>query len=130
LRTQLTLMIAPVLALVACNSEPQPRDTGPKIAVRSAEQDALHQLNALDLSIALKRAIQTSGYSCGRVENAGFVAAHENLDMWTASCSEGRDWAIFAGPDGSAQVRDCVDVPRFGLPECKVSKQPKAAPTG
>jgi len=27
-------------------------------------------------------------------------------------------------------VRDCVDVPRFGLPECKVSKQPKAAPTG
>lgn len=130
MRTQLIWMIAPLLALGACNSEPRPRDAEPKIAVRNAEQDALHRLNALDLSIALKRAIQTSGYSCKRVESAGFVAAYKNLDMWTASCSEGRSWAIFAGPDGSAQVRDCVDVPRFGLPECKISKRPEGTPTG
>jgi len=130
MRTQLTLMIAPALALAACNSEPQPRDTGTKIAVRSAEQDALHQLNALDLSIALKRAIHASGYRCQRVETAGFVQGHENLDMWTARCSEGRNWAIFAGPDGSAQVRDCIDVARAGIPECRITKQPKDAPAG
>ena len=64
---------------------------------------------------------------CKRVESSGFVAKHKNLDMWMAKCAEGRDWAVFAGPDGSAQVRDCVDVPKVGLPECKISKQPKAA---
>jgi len=130
MRTQLAVTIAPLLALAACGSEQQPRDTEPQIKVRSAEQDRLHQLNALELAIALKRAIHASGYTCKRVETAGFVAPHKNLDMWMASCSEGRDWAIFAGPDGSAQVRDCVDVPRFGLPECKISKQPKAAAIG
>ena len=30
--------------------------------------------------------------------------------MWTARCADGRDWAIFVGPDGSAQVRDCKDL--------------------
>ena len=33
---------------------------------------------------------------------------------------------IFAGPDGTAQVRDCGDVARFGLPECKVGTKPDA----
>lgn len=127
MRKRTSGMIASLVALAACGSEQQPRETGTKIAVRSAEQDRLHQLDELNLAIALKRAILASGYSCDRVETAGFVQAHENLDMWTATCSEGRQWAIFAGPDGSAQVRDCVDVPRFGLPECKISKQPKAA---
>lgn len=128
MRTQLTWMIGPVLALVACGSEQQPRETEIGIAVRSAEQDRLHQLNEPDLAIALKRAIHASGYTCKRVESAGFVDVYKNLDMWMASCSEGRNWAVFAGPDGGAQVRDCVDVPRFGLPECKISKQPKPAP--
>ena len=128
MRTQLTWIIAPALALAACGSEPQPRDAEPEIKVRSAEQDRLHELNELDLSIALKRAILAAGYSCKRVETAGFVAPYKNLDMWTATCSEGRQWAVFAGPDGGAQVRDCVDVPRFGLPECKISKQPAKAP--
>ncbi|MBA2772268.1 MAG: hypothetical protein M3428_06680 [Pseudomonadota bacterium] len=130
MRTQLTLAMAPLLALAACGSDPQPREADPKIAVRSAEQDRLHQLAEPDREIALKRAILAAGYPCKRLEKAGFVAKHENLDMWMATCSEGRDWAVFAGPDGSAQIRDCVDVPRFGLPECKVSKQPARAPSG
>lgn len=120
--------IAPLLALAACGSQPQPRDAEPQIRIRSPEQDRLHQLGEIDLAITLKRAIYAAGYACKRVETAGFVAAHENLDMWMASCTDKRDWAIFAGPDGSAQVRDCVDVPRFGLPECKISKQPVTAP--
>lgn len=121
---------AAVLALAACGSEPAPRDSAPKIEVRSAEQDRLHQLPEADLQIALKRAIQDSGYRCQRVEQAGFVAKHENLDMWTASCSEGRDWAIFSGPDGSAQVRDCVDVAKAGLPACTISAAPKTDAAG
>ncbi len=130
MRTQVTIALAPLLALAACSSETQPREAATNIAVRSAEQDRLHQLAEPDLAIALKRAILDSGYRCQRVERAGFVAKYKNLDMWRARCSEGREWAVFAGPDGGAQVRDCVDVPRFGLPQCKVSKQPPAAATG
>jgi hypothetical protein len=125
--TQKMLVLVPLIALAACGSETQPRDTGTNIAIRSPEQDGLHKLAEPDLEIALKRAILDAGYKCQRVESAGFVSKYKNLDMWMASCSEGRDWAVFAGPDGSAQVRDCVDVPRFGLPECKVREQPVAA---
>ena len=127
MRTRVMLAVAPLIAVAACGSDPQPRDTGTKIAVRSPEQDGLHKLAEPDLEIALKRAIFAAGYRCQRVESAGFVAQYKNLDMWMATCSEGRNWAIFAGPDGTAQVRDCIDVPRFGLPECKISKQAPAA---
>jgi hypothetical protein len=49
--------------------------------------------------------------------------------MWSVHCSEGRDWAIYAGPDGSAQVRDCVDVAKFGLPKCEIREQPAGSLT-
>lgn len=125
MRNRLVLTIGCAL-LAGCGSgeQQQGREAAePAIAVRSAEQDQLHKLNTLNLSIALKRAIVSAGYRCQRVENAGFVAPYKNLDMWTATCSN-REWAIFAGPDGTAQVRDCGDVARFGLPECKVSRKP------
>ena len=128
MRNLLVLTIG-CLAVAGCDGgEPRPaadNAAAPAIAVRSAEQDRMHQLNELDLSIALKRAIVSAGYRCQRVEDAGFVAKYKNLDMWTATCSN-RQWAIFAGPDGTAQVRDCGDVARFGLPECKVEKKPDA----
>lgn len=126
-RTLLTLPLA-ALALAGCNnSQPQEQQANKTIRVRGAEQERLHQLGAFDLAIALKRAIYDAGYTCKRVTDAGFVAQWKNLDMWMAHCTDGknaRDWAIFTGPDGSAQVRDCKDVPASGLPECKISKQP------
>lgn len=130
MRQQLIVGAISLLALAACGSDPQPRDSSPRIEVRSDEQDRLHQLAEPDLAIALKRAILASGYRCQRVEEAGFVAKHENLDMWKAGCSDGREWAVFAGPDGSAQVRDCADVARAGLPECVISKQPPGEAAG
>lgn len=115
------------LALSSCG-EPQQQQARP-IKVRSAEQNQLHQLDALNLAIALKRAIYDAGYTCKRITDAGFVAEWKNLDMWTAHCvyDSGTpvDWAIFAGPDGSAQVRNCKDVPGSGLPLCKIVKRPK-----
>ena len=81
---------------------------------------------AANLAIGLKHAIYDAGYSCKRVDNAGFVGEYKNLDMWTAHCAydnkSSRDWAIFAGPDGSAQVRDCKDVAQFGMPACVIKK--------
>ena len=126
---RLLTLILGVLALAACGENaPPPGQT--KIKVRSTEQNQLHQLDAINLAIGLKRAIYAAGYTCPRVADAGFVAEYENLDMWMARCTDGkqtRDWAIFAGPDGSAQVRDCKDVGATDLPDlpkCEIKKRP------
>jgi len=131
MRTRLTIALG-AFALAACN-EQQPAQTTnePTIKVRSSEQDQLHQLDALNLAIALKRAIYDAGYTCKRITDAGFVGTYKNLDMWMAHCvyqsGEPRDWAIFAGPDGSAQVRDCRDVEATGLPKCEMKQRPKGS---
>ena len=117
-----------ISALTACN-EQAPQANQPKIKVTGPEQQRLHQLDALNLAIALKRGIYDAGYTCKRITDAGFVGTYENLDMWMAHCEYDRgtprDWAIFAGPDGSAQVRDCKDVPGTGLPDCVIKQRPK-----
>jgi len=121
--------IGACLALAGCN-EPQPQNQS-KIKVRGAEQDRLKQLDAFNLAIGLKHAIYDAGYTCKRVTDAGFVGEWQNLDMWMAHCvydnGAPRDWAIFAGPDGSAQVRDCKDVPGSGLPGCVIKRRPRGS---
>jgi hypothetical protein len=120
-----------LLALGGCDSQDQgAANSTREIRVQSDEQKQLHQLNALNLGIGLKRAIYDAGYACKTITDAGFVGEYKNLDMWMARCTDGkqqRDWAIFAGPDGSAQVRDCRDVPGTGLPDCVIKQRPKGA---
>ena len=120
-----------VLALSACDEQPQQATNRTPIKVRSNEQNQLHQLDAMNLAIGLKRAIYDAGYTCKRVTDAGFVGEYKNLDMWMARCiydsKQTRDWAIFAGPDGSAQVRDCKDVDATELPKCEIKKRPKGS---
>lgn len=125
------LAVLGTAVLAACNQQRAANQAQPTgtINVRGAEQEQLHKLTALNLSIALKRAIYDAGYTCSRVTDAGFVGAYQNLDMWEARCAEGkqaRDWAVFTGPDGSAQVRDCKDIPGTGLPNCEIKQRPKA----
>lgn len=113
--------------LAACGSggDPQqPASNQPQIAVRSAEQDRLHQLSDMDRDIGLKRAILDSGMRCRRVVRSGYVTEYNKLSMWVAECDDKRSWAIFVGPDGSAQVRPCADMARFNLPECRISSDP------
>ena len=116
------------LAVAACG-DTSPAPEQPTIKVRSSEQNQLHQLDALNLAIGLKRAIYDAGYTCKRITDAGFVVEWKNLDMWMAHCiydnGSAVDWAIFAGPDGSAQVRDCKDVDATQLPKCEIKKRPK-----
>jgi hypothetical protein len=123
------ILLAGGLALSACNSQPQGNTT--HIKVRGSEQEQLHELDAYNLAIGLKRAIYDAGYTCKRVTDAGFVGEYKNLDMWTAHCvydnGSSRDWAVFAGPDGSAQVRDCKDVAATGLPACVIKQRPKGS---
>jgi hypothetical protein len=126
------LSIALLGALAACgDNSQQAAKTQPTIKVQSEEQKQLHQLDAFNLAIGLKRAIYDAGYTCARVTDAGYVGTYKNLDMWTAHCvyktGKPRDWAVFAGPDGSAQVRDCKDVQASGLPACKINERPKGS---
>lgn len=129
MRNTLTVIFASAVALAGCDSQDDPQSQPRSIQVRSAEQEQLRQLAPADQAIALRRAIFSAGYRCERVEEAGFVTTYENLDMWTASCSDGRQWAVFAGPDGSAQVRECADVVQAGLPECRITEDAEGAPT-
>src|SRR3954452_25142460 len=119
------------LALSACGDEQQAQRNQTPIKVRSAEQDQLHKLDAFNLAIGLKRAIYDAGYTCKRITDAGFVGTWKNLEMWTAHCvydkGPPRDWAIFAGPDGGAQVRDSKDIPGSGLPACRITQRPKGS---
>jgi hypothetical protein len=118
------------LAISACNDTQPAQSNHRPIRVRAEEQEQLHKLDAFNLAIGLKRAIFDAGYTCNRVTDAGFVGEWKNLDMWMARCTDGkstRDWAVFAGPDGGAQVRDCRDVPGSGLPDCVIKQRPKGS---
>jgi hypothetical protein len=124
-------VVLAALALSACNEQPEQTTNQPAIKVRAQAQEQLHQLDAFNLAIGLKHAIYDAGYHCKTVTDAGFVGTWQNLDMWTAHCTSDmgppRDWAIFAGPDGSAQVRDCKDIPGSGLPACAIKQRPKGS---
>ena len=129
---RLPLLLAPAasLLLVACD-ESQPTQPTQPIVVRSEAQDQLHQLDDLNRAIGLKRAILDSGNTCQRVTSSGYVQEHGNLSMWMASCDDGKEWAIFVGPDGSAQVRPCADTAQLKLPACVIRPSTRpAAPAG
>jgi len=127
------LALLAAVGLAACNNHGQQEaaTNQPQIRVVGEEQKQLHQLDAFNLAVALKRAIYDAGYTCQRITEAGYVGTWQNLDEWTAHCEYAkgmpRDWAIFAGPDGSAQVRDCKDIPGSGLPDCVIKQRPKGS---
>lgn len=116
------------LLTAACGNESQPAPKTKSISVRSEEQNALHKLNELNLKIALRRAIYDAGRTCQTVTEAGYVQEYGNLSMWTASCSSGRSYAIFVGPDGTAQVRDCREMEPLKLPTCSIARKPQSKP--
>ena len=126
MRSLIAAAAAGTLLVAGCgsgDSGEQDQTTTRNIQVRSAEQEQLHELNDLNRSIALKRAIHDTGLRCKRIAESGFVGTHENLDMWMARCEDEREWAIFVGPDGSAQVRNCEDVKGFDLPSCEITSK-------
>ena len=115
------------LLISACGDSGDTQQKTKSIQVRSAEQNALHKLSPDMLKIGLRRALYDSGRTCQTVTDAGYVQEYGNLSMWTASCKSGRSYAIFVGPDGSAQVRDCQELERLRLPACKIAKPSRPA---
>ena len=126
MRAQLLTVMVLAVTVAGCG-KPQPEQPTKSISVRSEQQNALHKLSEPTLKIALRRAIYDSGKKCNTVTKAGYVQEYGNLSMWTASCNSGRSFAIFVGPDGSAQVRDCREMEPLKLPACVIKGEAKPA---
>lgn len=104
------------LTLAACD-RPQPAPQ-PTIIVRSESQRRLFTMDEEMRRIGLKRAMQSANMPCPVLTRTGYVGRYKNMDMWTATCSDKRDWALFVGADDSVQVRLCADTQKVGLPSC------------
>ena len=107
--------------LVSCgSSEPAAPPVQNDIMVRSEAQQRLLDLNALDRAIALKRAITAQGLRCERIVSTGYVTRYKDMDLWTATCDDERQWALFVAANDSVQVRLCADNEQIGLPACNI----------
>jgi hypothetical protein len=125
LRLPVIATLAVLVAACGSGGEQQPAPAkDSNIVVRSSEQDQLHQFDDMYRDIAMKRAITASGFRCKRVVRSGYVTEHGKLSMWSASCEDKRSWAVFVGPDGTAQVRPCPDMVALKLPECRITEDP------
>jgi hypothetical protein len=115
-----SLLIAATLLASCGQSENPAPPLQNEIMVRSEAQKRLFDLNDLDRAIALKRAIGDQGLRCAQIVSTGYVTRYKDLDMWTATCNDGRQWALFLAANDSVQVRLCDDNEKIGLPACKV----------
>jgi len=119
IRSAALLVSACLLASCGKSDNPAPPLQN-EIMVRSEAQQRLFDLNDLDRAIALKRAIADQGLRCARIVSTGYVTRYRDMDMWTATCADDRQWALFIAANDSVQVRLCDDNEKIGLPACKV----------
>lgn len=115
-----SLCLLPLLLAACQQQEAATNVTANEVIVRSANQQQLFELNDLDRVIALKRAIQAQGLRCGQMTKTGYVGRFKEMDVWTATCNDGRKWSLFIGADDSVQVRLCTDNVQLGLPACVI----------
>lgn len=119
IRSAILLIWATLLASCGQSDSPAPPLQN-DIMVRSEAQQRLFDLNDLDRAIALKRAIADQGLRCARIISTGYVTRYRDMDMWSATCADDRQWALFIAANDSVQVRLCNDNEKVGLPACKV----------
>ena len=120
IRSAALLISAGLLASCGSGGDQAAQPVQNDIVVRSTAQQQLFDLNDLDRAIALKRAIADQGLRCGQIVSTGYVTRFKDMDMWTATCSDKRNWALFIAANDSVQVRLCDDNEKIGLPACKV----------
>ncbi len=114
-------LLVPALFLATCGEGGNPAPPLQNdIMVRSEAQQRLLDLNDLDRAVALKRAISDQGLTCAQIVSTGYVTRFRDMDMWTATCGDDRQWALFIGANDSVQVRLCDDNEKIDLPACKV----------
>jgi hypothetical protein len=118
---RLAVLAVPAMLLASCGPSDAPAPPLQNdIMVRSEAQQRLMKLNDLDRAIALKRAIADQGLRCARIVSTGYVTRYKDMDMWTATCADQRQWALFISANDSVQVRLCDDNQKIGLPACTI----------
>lgn len=110
-------LAASLAALAACEDGTPPRNVT-HIAIANPYNDRLRALAPPMQRLGLMRAIRDNGNRCHKVEAVAEQGDHRGLAMWVALCDDDRHWAIFIGPSGDTQVRDCADAGRLHLPVC------------
>jgi hypothetical protein len=117
---RLSALFLSATLLTACDSREAAPPVQTEVTIRSDAQKRLFELGDLDRAIALKRAIGEQGLKCAQLVTTGYVGRYRDMDVWTATCSDDRQWALFIGANDSVQVRLCDDNEKLGLPACKV----------
>jgi hypothetical protein len=115
--------------LSACGGDDPaaPKAKVKSVKVRNVADEQMQAATEVNRRIGLIRAIRGSGNRCPRrVESDKRQGEHEGMAVWTARCDDNRQWAIFIGANGQAQVRNCEQVVRLGLPAC--AELPPAPP--
>ena len=120
IRSAALLLSSFLLASCGKSDNPAAPPLQNEIMVRSEAQQRLFDLSDLNRAIALKRAIADQGLRCARIVSTGYVTRYRDMDMWTATCADNHQWALFIAANDSVQVRLCDDNEKIGLPACKV----------
>lgn len=89
----------------------------------SSYSDRLAKLGELQRKAVIRRAIVDSGNRCKQVDVVVRGGQWKNLYMWSARCVVGGDFAVFIGPDGSAQTSKCAQHAQLGLPLCRLPRK-------
>lgn len=120
------LIACALLATAGCDSGPPTQTRTTKVVIANPYHDRLMALSELNRSLALRRAVQDSGEACKKIERSGFQGEFKALKMWTASCSDSGDFAVFIAPNGDVQVRKCSDAAALKLPPCRLEDGPSS----
>ena len=116
---RLSWLMGAAMLIAGCDGgDPSPRTKS--ITAANPYQEKLAALGELDRSLALRRAVQDTGEPCKKIESSAYQGMYKSLHMWTARCSQGKDWSLFIAPNGDVQVRDCEHLKQLGLPECRL----------
>ena len=120
-RSLAAIALAALFALGGCDDGGNAGSNGKSRSIRASSPyvDQLKGLSELNRGLALRRAIIDTGQACKKVDSSAYQEDYKNLSVWTARCSDGKDWMLFIAPSGDVQVRSCTDAAALGLPRCR-----------
>jgi hypothetical protein len=107
--------------LIASLALAAPGFTLPQQPTAKTYSDRLAKLTDLQRKGTIRAAIVESDLKCGSVEAVAHQGSYKNLEMWVARCGPKptREYGVFLGPDGSAQVSPCADLVKVKWPACR-----------
>ena len=108
--------------LAACDQSPAaPRQaaTEPARPDPSIYRKKLLALSPEARGDVLFKAIASGNGACPSVEKSAYQEDYKDMSMWAVQCALSGDWAVFVNGSGFAQVRQCDQETKLGLPACK-----------